>query len=73
LSLRHYFLLMPSQTHLMQLSLVDSVTIIFMRTDEGIFPIDLKSCRVTKMCRDGWYYGNIPYMSFYTPGTVRDS
>ncbi|OEL18413.1 hypothetical protein BAE44_0020571, partial [Dichanthelium oligosanthes] len=45
----------------------DGVAVIFVRTDDGIFTIDLKSYRVTKVCSDGWYYGNVPYMSFCTP------
>ncbi|CAL4889749.1 unnamed protein product [Urochloa decumbens] len=54
--------------------IADGVAVIFLRTDKGVFTIDLKSCQVKKVYKDSWISGNFPFLSFYTPGTrVRDS
>lgn len=45
------------------------VCIVFLRTDVGVFSIDLKSLRVTKI-RKGGGENIVPYMSFCTPGTA---
>ncbi|KAF8644698.1 hypothetical protein HU200_066364 [Digitaria exilis] len=48
---------------------VDSIGVIFVRTVDGLFTIDLKSSRVTKVSEDTSFSGIFPYMSFHTPGT----
>ncbi|XP_039793218.1 uncharacterized protein LOC120659223 [Panicum virgatum] len=45
----------------------DGASVIFVRTDGGLFTIDLESYRVTRVCGEGWYYGNFPYVGFCTP------
>ena len=49
----------------------DGASVIFVRTDGGLFTIDLESYRVTRVCGEDWYYGNFPYVGFCTPGTIR--
>ena len=51
----------------------DRVSVIFVRTDRGLITIDLESCHVMRVCGEGWYYGNFPYVSFCTPGRIRYS
>jgi len=48
---------------------VDVIGVIFVRTGDGLFSIDLKSNRVTRVSNDIGFSGIFPYMSFYTPGT----
>ncbi|KAF8731408.1 hypothetical protein HU200_016470 [Digitaria exilis] len=48
---------------------VDSIGVVFVRTGDGLFTIDLKSSRVTKVSEDTSFSGIFPYMSFHTPGT----
>jgi len=48
---------------------VDVIGVIFVRTGDGLFSIDLKSNRVTRVSKDIGFSGIFPYMSFYTPGT----
>ncbi|KAL6647689.1 hypothetical protein ACP70R_015126 [Stipagrostis hirtigluma subsp. patula] len=45
----------------------DGVRVIFLRTDDGLFTVDLMSYHVAKVFNGGWYNGNFPYMSFCTP------
>uniref|UniRef100_A0A0A9EZY5 F-box protein AT5G49610-like beta-propeller domain-containing protein n=1 Tax=Arundo donax TaxID=35708 RepID=A0A0A9EZY5_ARUDO len=48
-------------------SFVDGIGVIFVRTGDGLFTIDLKSRQVTKVCKDSGFSGIFPYMSFQTP------
>ena len=51
----------------------DGVGVIFVKTDVGIFMMELKSGRkrkVRKVSEPDDCCGVIPFMSFYTPGTV---
>ncbi|CAL4994025.1 unnamed protein product [Urochloa decumbens] len=49
--------------------IADGIAVIFLRTDDGVFTIDLKSCQVKKVYKDSWIFGNFPFLSFYTPCT----
>lgn len=49
-------------------SFVDGVGVVFVRTGDGLFTIDLMSRRVTKVFKDTFFSGIFPYMSFHTPG-----
>ncbi|CAN6196684.1 unnamed protein product, partial [Urochloa humidicola] len=49
------------------LGFVDTIGLIFVRTGDGIFTIDLKSSKVTKISKDTGFSGVFPYMSFHTP------
>jgi hypothetical protein len=42
--------------------------IVFVSTDAGVFTIDLKSERATKVCENGRFAVIFPYTSFCTPG-----
>ncbi|CAL5077726.1 unnamed protein product [Urochloa decumbens] len=44
----------------------DSVIFAFTR-DVGVFAIDVKSGRITKVCKVGAVYGVVPYICFYVP------
>ncbi|CAL5091980.1 unnamed protein product [Urochloa decumbens] len=44
----------------------DSVIFAFTR-DVGVFAIDVKSGRITKVCKVGAVYGVVPYICFYIP------
>ncbi|KAJ1287456.1 hypothetical protein BS78_02G011300 [Paspalum vaginatum] len=46
------------------------VAVIFLKTQVGIFTIDLKSCQAKKVFEDGSCNYILPYMSFYTPASV---
>jgi len=46
---------------------VDVIGVIFVQTGDGLFSIDLKSNRVTRVSKDIGFSGIFPYMSFYTP------
>ncbi|CAL5091997.1 unnamed protein product [Urochloa decumbens] len=48
----------------------DGIGVIFLRERSGlaIFTIDLKTCKVKKVCEGKNIYSVVPYMSFYTPG-----
>ncbi|GJN24390.1 hypothetical protein PR202_gb12128 [Eleusine coracana subsp. coracana] len=48
----------------------EGVQVIFVSSGFGLFTIELKSGRVKKIDEPGVYYSVLPYMSFYTPGTV---
>lgn len=48
-------------------SFVDGVGVVFVRTGDGLFTIDLMSRRVTKVFKDTFFSGIFPYMSFHTP------
>ncbi|TVU40858.1 hypothetical protein EJB05_14338, partial [Eragrostis curvula] len=50
----------------------EGVGIIFMSTGVGLFMIKLNSGRVRKVGEPGFYFSVLPYMSFYTPGTILD-
>jgi len=45
------------------------VGIIFMRTGNEVYTIDLKTYKVKKVY-EGIILTTLPYMSFYTPGTT---
>ncbi|EAZ38546.1 hypothetical protein OsJ_22933 [Oryza sativa Japonica Group] len=47
---------------------VDGADIVFVRTDAGIFMIELKSMCVRKVCERGYFKAVFPYTSFCTPG-----
>lgn len=49
-------------------SFADGVGVIFLRTGDGLFTVDLKSSQVTKVSKDIGFSGIFPYMSFHTPG-----
>ncbi|CAL5034376.1 unnamed protein product [Urochloa decumbens] len=51
----------------------DAVSIVFVLANETIFTIDLKSCQVTKVCKDGSYSGIFPCLSFCTPALAAAS
>ncbi|KAL6647687.1 hypothetical protein ACP70R_015124 [Stipagrostis hirtigluma subsp. patula] len=53
--------------------IADGIRVIFLRTDDGLFTIDLKSYHVTKVCKGGWYNSIFPYMSLCTPALGADS
>ncbi|CAL5034383.1 unnamed protein product [Urochloa decumbens] len=46
---------------------VDSIALIYVRTADGLFTVDLKSSQVTKVSNDTGFSGIFPYMSFHTP------
>ncbi|CAN6180909.1 unnamed protein product [Urochloa humidicola] len=46
---------------------VDAAGLVFVRTGDGIFTIDLKSNQVTSVSKDTGFSGIFPYMSFHTP------
>ncbi|CAL5092009.1 unnamed protein product [Urochloa decumbens] len=46
---------------------VDSIGLIYVRTADGLFTVDLKSSQVTKVSKDTGFSGIFPYMSFHTP------
>jgi len=47
------------------------INVIFVRTCDVLFMIDLKSSRVKKVCREVTGASSVfPYMSFYYPGTT---
>uniref|UniRef100_A0A0A9CVD7 F-box protein AT5G49610-like beta-propeller domain-containing protein n=1 Tax=Arundo donax TaxID=35708 RepID=A0A0A9CVD7_ARUDO len=48
-------------------SFVDGIGVVFVRTGDGLFTIDLKSGQVTKVSKDSGFSGIFPYMSFQTP------
>nr|TKV92964.1 hypothetical protein SEVIR_9G195750v2 [Setaria viridis] len=45
----------------------EGLGIIFLKTDDGVFAIDLKSGRIKQMSSRRSIYCVIPYMGFYTP------
>ncbi|XP_020199118.2 uncharacterized protein [Aegilops tauschii subsp. strangulata] len=45
----------------------EGVGVIFVRTDAGLFTLELKSGLVKKVDEFGVYFSVLPYMSFYTP------
>ncbi|KAF0908299.1 hypothetical protein E2562_024713 [Oryza meyeriana var. granulata] len=47
---------------------VEGADIVFMRTDAGVFMVELKSMCIRKVCEKGCFRAVFPYMSFYTPG-----
>ncbi|CAL5091720.1 unnamed protein product [Urochloa decumbens] len=49
----------------------EGVGVIFLRTDVGIFTIELKSERVRKVSKCADFYKALPFMSFYTPDCGR--
>jgi hypothetical protein len=49
-------------------SFVDAVGVVFVRTGDGLFTIDLKSLQVTKVSSDTGFSSIFPYISFHTPG-----
>lgn len=48
----------------------EGVDVIFVATAVGLFTFELKSGRVMKVDGAQAYFSVLPYMSFYTPGTV---
>ncbi|GJN24411.1 hypothetical protein PR202_gb12149 [Eleusine coracana subsp. coracana] len=48
----------------------EGVGVIFVTTGSGLFTLELKSGRVRKVDEPEVYFSILPYMSFYTPGTV---
>ncbi|CAL5091995.1 unnamed protein product [Urochloa decumbens] len=48
----------------------DGVDVIFLRAVPALFTIDLKTYKVKKVYEGKNVYSAIPYMSFYTPGTI---
>ena len=49
----------------------EGVGVIFVRTDAGLFTLELKSGLVKKVDEFGVYFSVLPYMSFYTPDRGR--
>uniref|UniRef100_A0A0E0LGK1 F-box domain-containing protein n=1 Tax=Oryza punctata TaxID=4537 RepID=A0A0E0LGK1_ORYPU len=47
---------------------VDGADIVFVRTDAGVFMIELKPMCVRKVCEREYFKAVFPYTSFYTPG-----
>uniref|UniRef100_A0A0A9DH54 F-box protein AT5G49610-like beta-propeller domain-containing protein n=1 Tax=Arundo donax TaxID=35708 RepID=A0A0A9DH54_ARUDO len=45
----------------------DAVGVLFMRTVDRVFSIDLNSCKARKVHEGFDVYGVVPFMSFYTP------
>jgi hypothetical protein len=52
--------------------LVDRISVILLRTDNALFTVDLKTSKVKKVCDGARSICSVvvPYMSFYTPGTI---
>jgi hypothetical protein len=50
-------------------AVADAVGVIFVYTVDGVYTFDLNSGQVTKVFRYG-FYEVIPFVSFYTPGTI---
>ncbi|GJN24414.1 hypothetical protein PR202_gb12152 [Eleusine coracana subsp. coracana] len=48
----------------------EGVGIIFVTTGAGLFTFELKSGRVRKVDEPEVYFSVLPYMSFFTPGTL---
>jgi hypothetical protein len=50
----------------------DGAGVIFLKTNDGLYSFDLKSDprQAVKVDMSSGFYDIIPYMSFYTPGTV---
>ena len=48
----------------------EGVAVIFISTGVGLFTLELKSGRVRKVDEPEVYFSVLPYMSFYTPGTI---
>jgi len=48
----------------------EGVGVIFISTGVGLFTLELKSGRVRKVDEPEVYFSVLPYMSFYTPGTI---
>ncbi|CAN6218369.1 unnamed protein product [Urochloa humidicola] len=53
--------------------IADGISVIFLRTNKGVFTIDLKSCQVKMVYKDSWIFGNFPFLSFYTPALAAAS
>ncbi|CAN6181016.1 unnamed protein product [Urochloa humidicola] len=49
---------------------LDGANLIFVETQDGLFAIDLKSQLARKVCEGRTWDMVIPYVTFYTPGTV---
>ncbi|CAN6180942.1 unnamed protein product [Urochloa humidicola] len=45
----------------------EDICVIFVRANNVLFAIDLKTYKVKKVCNDRVMRGVVPYMSFYTP------
>ncbi|CAN6180943.1 unnamed protein product, partial [Urochloa humidicola] len=45
----------------------EGIGVIFVRADDVLFTIDLKTCKVKKVCQGKGIHSIVPYMSFYTP------
>ncbi|CAO1939971.1 unnamed protein product [Urochloa humidicola] len=45
----------------------EGIGAIFVRADDVLFTIDLKTCKVKKVCQGKGIHAVVPYMSFYTP------
>jgi len=50
-------------------AVADAVGVIFVYTVDGVYTFDLNSGQVTKVLSYG-FYDIIPFVSFYTPGTI---
>ncbi|KAL6647729.1 hypothetical protein ACP70R_015166 [Stipagrostis hirtigluma subsp. patula] len=48
----------------------EGTDIIFISTNDGVFTVELNSSRVKKVLDRGYFYGVVPYVNFYTPGTI---
>ncbi|OEL24434.1 hypothetical protein BAE44_0014547 [Dichanthelium oligosanthes] len=48
----------------------DGIGAIFLKTIDGLYCLDLKSDKVTKVSMTGGFYDIVPYVSYYTPGTA---
>jgi hypothetical protein len=46
----------------------EGVGVIFVRSRNVLFTIDLKTCKVKKVCKGRGIRTVVPYMNFYTPG-----
>ncbi|TVU40933.1 hypothetical protein EJB05_14418, partial [Eragrostis curvula] len=48
----------------------EGVDVIFVTTTAGLFSFELRSARMRKVAEPNVYFSVLPYMSFYTPGTL---
>ncbi|CAL5091698.1 unnamed protein product [Urochloa decumbens] len=66
--------LIPASSYLLnqpRVCFAEGLGIVYVNTDVGLFSIDVKSWQVNKVSRHRDWYNCIPFLSFYTPGTVR--
>ncbi|XP_062188961.1 uncharacterized protein LOC133892293 [Phragmites australis] len=47
----------------------DGIGLVFVKVEDGIFTVDLKSGRTRKVCEGSYITSVVPYVNFCTPGT----